>query len=242
MPSITKTALITGASKRIGRHIAKTLHATHNIIIHYNNSKQSAQTLHTELTNIRPNSATLIQGNLNDSLAIHDMCAHITSLDTLINNASVFYPTTIDEVSPSEFDTFMHTNVLAPLMLSQKLFPLLTASKGNIVNIVDIHALRPLKDYIIYNISKSGIYMLTQTLAKDLAPNVRVNGVSPGSILWPENDAELSEADKRKMLDKIALQRQGSPEDIANAVKFFTENDYLTGQIISVDGGRTLNQ
>jgi pteridine reductase len=237
-----QTALITGGAKRIGKQITKTIHQEYNVIIHYNSSATDAKKLQQELNAKRNSSAQILQADLNNEEQIIKLCSQIDSLDLLVNNASVFYPTTIKQINVNEFDKFMHTNVLAPLLLGQKLYPSLKEKNGNIVNIVDIHALRPLKDYIIYNISKAGIYMLTQSLAKELAPEVRVNGVSPGSILWPENNAELDNNAKEKMLNKIALNKQGSANDIAETVMFLATNNYITGQIINVDGGRTLHQ
>jgi pteridine reductase len=233
-----KTALITGASKRIGKQIANTLHPTYNIIIHYNSSKTDAQNLADDFNNIRANSTTIIGGNLANEDDIHNIIGNIQEVDLLVNNASSFYPTPVENIKSADFHTMMNTNVLAPMLLSVGLQHTLSC----IVNIVDIHSQRPLKDYPIYNISKAGIEMLTKTLAKELAPHIRVNGVSPGSILWPENAAEIDDTAKQKMLDKIPLGKQGTPENIAKTVLFLAENEYITGQIISVDGGRTLNQ
>lgn len=242
MDKITKTALITGGSKRIGKQICLTLHATHNIIIHYNNSKKEAQELANTLNKIRIDSTKTITGDLTKEQDINTIILQIKTLNLLVNNASSFYPTPINKITISDFETIINTNILAPLLLSTRLVNKLKTNDGNIVNIVDIHSQRPLKDYAIYNISKAGIDMLTKTLAKELAPNIRVNGVSPGSILWPENAAEITAENKQKMLDKIPLKKQGCAEDIAKAVLFLAENEYITGQIISVDGGRTLNQ
>jgi pteridine reductase len=238
-----KTALITGGAQRIGAQICQTLHANgFNIIIHYRHSKKQASTLAQKLNNIRPNSAQILLGELNDLTKIKTMCASINTLDALINNASGFYPTPIDALKVEDYHNLMNTNIMAPLFLSSILAPKLQKNQGCIVNIVDIHAERPLKNYPIYSISKAGTKMLTKTLAKELAPKIRVCGVSPGSILWPENAAELSKEDKQKMLEKIALKKQGSASDIAESVLFLLLSDYITGQIINVDGGRTLNQ
>jgi pteridine reductase len=238
----TLTALITGASKRIGREIAKTMHPTYNIIIHYNSSKSDAQMLADEFNNIRENSATIVGGNLANESEIKQIIKNVKNVGVLVNNASSFYPTPVENASSDDFHTMMNVNVLAPFLLSIGLKSSLENNLKSIINIVDIHAQRPLKNYSIYNISKSGTDMLTKTLAKELAPKIRVNGVSPGSILWPENAAEVSENDKEKMLCKIPLNRQGSPKDIAKTVLFLAGSDYITGQVISVDGGRTLNQ
>ncbi|RUM79335.1 MAG: pteridine reductase, partial [Candidatus Thioglobus sp.] len=163
-------------------------------------------------------------------------------LDVLVNNASVFYPTPVEEVDQDTWHNIMDTNVMAPFFLSQSLTNTLRKTSGCIINIIDIHGERPLKNHAIYNISKAGIAMMTKSLAKELAPEIRVCGVSPGSILWPENEASLTDEQKNKMLNKIALGKQGSATDIANTVLFLANSTYITGQIINVDGGRTLNQ
>ena len=238
-----KTALITGAAHRIGAQISQTLHKNgFDVIIHYKNSKTAAESLANELNQIRKNSARAIQADLNDMNSLDKLAQSIKTLDLLVNNASVFYPTPINTSTLEQWNEVINTNLTAPFFLATALAPKLQKKSGCIVNIVDIHSERPLKNHAIYNISKAGIAMMTKTLAKELSPDVRVCGVSPGSILWPENDAELSEIQKNKMLDKIALNKQGSPDDIANTVLFLANSNYITGQIINVDGGRTLNQ
>ncbi|CAC9638982.1 pteridine reductase [bacterium endosymbiont of Bathymodiolus sp. 5 South] len=238
-----KTALITGGAQRIGAQITRTLHAhDYNIVIHYRNSNKEAQTLADELNQLRANSVTLIQAELSDLQALKTLADTIKQLDILVNNASLFYPTSIQNANENDWNTIINTNLTAPFFLSQSLSSTLSKNKGCIINIVDIHAQRPLKNHAIYNISKAGLAMMTQTLAKELAPEIRVCGVAPGSILWPENQAKLNDAQKDKMLNKIPLNKQGSPEDIANTVLFLANSPYITGQIISVDGGRTLNQ
>ncbi len=238
-----KTALITGGAQRIGAQITKTLHAhDYNIIIHYRNSNKEAQTLANDLNQLRANSATLIQAELSDLQALKTLANTIKQLDVLVNNASVFYPTSMQNANENDWNTIINTNLMAPFFLSQSLLAALSKNKGCIINIIDIHAQRPLKNHAIYNISKAGVAMMTQTLAKELAPEIRVCGVAPGSILWPENQAKLNDEQKDKMLNKIPLNKQGSAEDIANTVLFLATSPYITGQIISVDGGRTLNQ
>lgn len=238
-----KTALITGGAQRIGAQIAKTLHTQgYNIIIHYRHSKQEAQALGDTLNQTRANSASIVQAELSNIEALKTLSNSIKKLDILVNNASVFYPTPMQESDKDDWDKIINTNLMAPFFLSQLLSSTLSKNKGCIVNIVDIHAQRPLKNHAIYNISKAGIAMMTQTLAKELAPDVRVCGIAPGSILWPENEAELNDIQKNKMFGKIPLNKQGSPEDIANTVLFLANSPYITGQIINVDGGRTLNQ
>ncbi len=238
-----KTALITGGAHRIGQQICRTLHeAGFNIVIHYNSSIEAAEKLASEFNQIRDNSAQIIQAELSDINDINQLCNAINTLDLLVNNASVFYPTPVNEINQADYHKIMNTNLMGPLFLSTTLSQKLANSQGNIINIVDIHADRPLKNHTIYNISKSAVAMMTKTLAKELAPNVRVNGISPGSILWPKNEAKLSQSQQQSMLNKIALKRQGSALDIANTTLFLAQSNYITGQIITVDGGRTLNQ
>ena len=238
-----KTALITGGAARIGAQIAKTLHKNNfNIIIHCNQSKDKAQLLCDELNLLKEKSAKVVVGNLNNIDSINTIVETIESIDLLVNNASVFYPLSVDESDSENWDNILDVNLKAPFFLSKGLSQKLKSREGSIINIIDIHADRPLKKHSVYNISKAGLKMLTLTLAKELAPSIRVNGVSPGSILWPQEGAEISESDKSIMLERIALKRQGSPQDIADTVLFLANSNYLTGQIINVDGGRTLNQ
>jgi len=238
-----KTALITGGAARIGAQIAKTLHKNNfNIIIHCNQSKDKAQLLCDELNFLKEKSAKVVVGNLNNVDSINSIVEAVKSIDLLVNNASVFYPLSVDDSDSENWDNILDINLKEPFFLSKGLSQKLKSSKGSIINIIDIHADRPLKKHSVYNISKAGLKMLTLTLAKELAPSIRVNGVSPGSILWPQEDAEISESDKSIMLERIALKRQGSPQDIADTVLFLANSNYLTGQIINVDGGRTLNQ
>ena len=238
-----KKALITGGAARIGAQIARTLHENNfNIIIHYNHSIGKAQHLSDDLNSIRQDSSEVISGDLKDIESISSIVNSIDSLDLLVNNASVFYPKSVENSEIDDWNDVINVNLRAPFFLSKGLSNKLSASGGSIINIIDIHADRPLKNHAVYNISKAGLKMMTQTLAKELAPSIRVNGVSPGSILWPEASAEISEIEKKLMLERIALNRQGSPQDIADAVLFLANSDYITGQIINIDGGRTLNQ
>ena len=238
-----KTALITGGAARIGAQIVKTLHHNQfNIIIHCNQSKDKAQLLCDELNSIRANSAEIVSGNLNNIDELDSLVSSINSIDLLVNNASVFYPKSVEDSEMKDWDDVININLKAPFFLSKGLSKKLSKNDGSIINIIDIHSERPLKKHAIYNISKAGLKMLTQTLAKELAPKIRVNGVSPGSILWPQDSAEISEDDKNLMLERIALHRQGSPQDIADTVLFLANSNYITGQIINIDGGRTLNQ
>ena len=238
-----KTALITGGAARIGAQIVKTLHHNQfNIIIHCNQSKDKAQLLCDELNLIRANSVEIVSGNLNNIDELDFLVNSIKSIDLLVNNASVFYPKSVEDSEMKDWDDVININLKAPFFLSKGLSKTLSKNDGSIINIIDIHSERPLKKHAIYNISKAGLKMLTQTLAKELAPRIRVNGVSPGSILWPQDSAEISEDDKNLMLERIALHRQGSPQDIADTVLFLANSNYITGQIINIDGGRTLNQ
>ena len=238
-----KTALITGGAARIGAQIVKTLHHNQfNIIIHCNQSKDKAQLLCDELNSIRANSVEIVLGNLNNIDELDSLVSSIKSIDLLVNNASVFYPKSVEDSEMKDWDDVININLKAPFFLSKGLSKTLSKNDGSIINIIDIHSERPLKKHAIYNISKAGLKMLTQTLAKELAPRIRVNGVSPGSILWPQDSAEISEDDKNLMLERIALRRQGSPQDIADTVLFLANSNYITGQIINIDGGRTLNQ
>ena len=238
-----KTALITGGAARIGAQIVKTLHHNQfNIIIHCNQSKAKAQLLCDELNSIRANSVEIISANLNNIDELDSLVSSIKSIDLLVNNASVFYPKSVEDSEMKDWDDVININLKAPFFLSKGLNKTLSKNDGSIINIIDIHSERPLKKHAIYNISKAGLKMLTQTLAKELAPRIRVNGVSPGSILWPQDSAEISEDDKNLMLERIALHRQGSPQDIADTVLFLANSNYITGQIINIDGGRTLNQ
>ena len=238
-----KTALITGGAARIGAQIVKTLHHNQfNIIIHCNQSKDKAQLLCDELNSIRANSVEIVLGNLNNVDELDSLISSIESIDLLVNNASVFYPKSVEDSEMKDWDDVININLKAPFFLSKGLSKTLSKNDGSIINIIDIHSERPLKKHAIYNISKAGLKMLTQTLAKELAPKIRVNGVSPGSILWPQDSAEITEDDKNLMLERIALHRQGSPQDIADTVLFLANSNYITGQIINIDGGRTLNQ
>ena len=249
-----KTALITGSAARIGAEIVKTLHSNNfKVIIHCNHSKEKAEKLCAELNQLKTNSAQVIVGDLCNNETINMINESLDSIDLLVNNASIFYPNSIDDSSPAHWDNILNVNLKAPFFLSKGLRNKLISTRGAIVNIIDIHADRPLSQHAIYNISKAGLKMLTQTLAKEFAPDIRVNGVSPGAILWPEDGvlnsngpkrkiSKLSDITKNNILEKIPLHRHGRPKDIADAVLFLATANYITGQIINVDGGRTLNQ
>jgi len=239
-----KTVLITGGAKRIGLAVAKYLHQYgFNIIITYNKSKNDAGKVLSILNNNRPNSCAIIQTNFSTIKSYNSLYNKALKvfgrIDVLINNASKFYPTKIDTVNDKNWTDIINTNLKTPLFLSKLFFPELKKRKGSIINIIDIHVNPPLKNHIIYNLSKAGLLALTQSLAKDLAPSVRVNGISPGAIMWPES---INKKRKKEIISKIALQRIGDPDDIAKTILFLiTNGNYITGQNINVDGGRRLN-
>jgi pteridine reductase len=235
-----KVALITGAAKRIGAAIADRLHNDgYNIVIHYGNSVDAAKNLQQKLEYKRADSTRLVSANLTDPQAVYNLAK--TALDSwgiisvLINNASCFYPTPIGATSDEHWSTIMDVNVKAPYMLSQHLRNTLSESHGCIINITDIYADRPLQLHSVYSASKAALVSLTKSMAAELAPEIRVNAVSPGAILWPENN--LTDTDT--ILSRIPLKRCGSPKDITDAIDYFLNSNYVTGQILKIDGGRT---
>ena len=236
-------ALVTGASKRIGAAISRHLHqAGFNVALHYGNSKTEAEGLAAELNSSIPGSAATFQADLRNLASITTMTAQLLDywhrVDTVINNASTFFPTPIDSSVESDWHELIDSNLKGPYFLIKQLTDTLQKQRGSVVNIIDINARHPLKGYPIYCIAKAGKAMLTKTLAKELAPQVNVNGVAPGSILWPEGKAEMSEEEKQKTLGTIPLQRLGTPDDIAALACFLASSaGYITGQIIAVDGG-----
>jgi pteridine reductase len=239
-----KNVLITGAAKRVGAACARLLHNQGcNVVLHYRTSKQAAEQLCDELNQKRHNSAKLVHGNLRNMTDLAAIAQVASSswggLDVLINNASSFYPTQFTNASEEQWDDLLGSNLKAPFFLSKALSEDLAKRAGCIVNIVDIHAERGLPDYPVYSIAKAGLVAMTKILAKELAPAIRVNAVAPGAILWPESG--LSEQGKNEILQRVPLARCGSPEDIAKAVLYLVKDaDYVTGQILTVDGGRTL--
>lgn len=241
-----QVALITGAAQRIGAALARALHGEGmDLALHYRSSAASAHSLQAELEGARPASVLLLQADLLDPGApdrlIAAVAARFGRLDVLVNNASSFFPTPVGEATEAQWDDLIATNLKAPFFLAQAAAPLLRASRGTIVNLVDIHAERPLKDHPIYSIAKAGNAMLVKALARELGPEVRVNGIAPGAILWPETG--LGAAEKAATLARTALRRLGAPEDIVHTLLFLVgDAPYLTGQIIAVDGGRTLQQ
>lgn len=239
-----KTALITGAAQRVGAVIATTLHAAGmDVVIHYRNSATDAEELAERLNGIRSGSAKTARADLADSRQIGRLISDVAlkgnGLDVLINNASSFYPTPVGSVTEGQWDDLMASNLKAPFFLSQAAAPFLRPKQGCIVNLVDIHADRPLKSHPVYCMAKAGLVMQTKSLARELGPEIRVNGVAPGAILWPE---EISDEAKDEIVARTALKRQGTPENIAEAVLYLVRDaDYTTGQILAVDGGRTLS-
>jgi pteridine reductase len=244
MPLDGKTVLITGAARRVGATIARRLHAAGaNIALHYRNSAAAAESLAGELHQVRSGSVKTFKANLLDLQEITKLVdAALGSygrLDILVNNASTFYPTPVGAISAEAWDDLMGTNVKAPLFLSQAAAPALRKTSGLIINLVDIHGLRPLKRYPLYCTAKAALAMLTHALARELAPEVRVNGIAPGPVMWPEDAPDP--ATKEKIISQTLLQRQGMPEDVARTALFFaTEAPYITGQILAVDGGRSI--
>jgi pteridine reductase len=239
-----RVALVTGAARRVGAAIASHLHAAGALVaVHYRGSAEHADALVARLNDARPGSAAAFQADLLDTSSIPQFVADVLGwqqrLDILVNNASTFYATPLGDVTEEHWDDLLGSNLKAPLFLSQAAAPALRESHGVIVNIVDIHAQRPLRDHLVYGAAKAGLAMLTRSLAKDLAPEVRVNGVAPGAILWPESD--MNEATRSSILRQVPLERAGEPDDIAGCVLYLARDaTYVTGQIIAVDGGRSI--
>lgn len=239
-----KTVLITGGARRVGAAIARELHAAGaNLAIHYRKSATEAAGLARELNELRAGSAATVRAELLDveqlPMLVNFAKRSFGGLDVLVNNASTFYPTKIGEITPRAFDDLLGTNLKVPLFLSQAAAPLLEASRGLILNIVDIHALRPLRNYTVYCAAKAGLHMLTRSLAKELGPAIRVNGISPGPVLWPESSGD--EPQREKIIERTILKRMGTPADIARTALFFAASaPFITGQILAVDGGRSV--
>jgi len=239
-----KWALVTGAGRRVGAAIARTLHGQGaGVAIHYRESARDATELAAVLNRERPGSALAIQADLHDTATlgtlVETVVRHSGRLDILVNNASSFYPTPLAGINEAQWSDLLGTNLKAPLFLAQAALPHLKATRGVIINIVDIHAIRPLKDHTMYGAAKAGLAFLTRALARDLAPDIRVNGVAPGAILWPEGG--VSDQMQEVVLKQIPLKRVGEPADIAGCVLYLVRDaHYVTGQIIAVDGGRSV--
>ena len=239
---VDKFVLITGGAKRIGATTAKYLHEKgFNIILHYNNSETEAKTVKEELNKTRKNSCSIIKANFNSDTSTDELVVKVNAitntLDVLVNNASSFYPTPLDKASLIEWSDLTDTNATTPLFLTQALLHHLKKAKGCVINISDSLVKNGIKDYSLYSAAKSALEGITKSLAKELAPGVRVNGIAPGAILWPD-DKDLSDQEKESILKKVAIGRIGRPEDIASSIFFLTQSKYITGQIINVDGGR----
>ena len=242
-----KAVLVTGGAKRVGAAICRRLHgAGARLAIHYRSSAPEAQALCDELNALRPDSASVFQADLLDlnalSQMVREVIAKFGQLDALINNASSFYATPLAEVDDPQWNDLLGTNLKAPLFLAQAAAAELRRRHGTIVNIVDIHAERPLHGHLLYSVAKSGLVALTKGLAQEMAPQVRVNAIAPGVIIWPESEAWQDQEQRRKIVAHTLLKREGEPDDIARTVQFLiADAPYVTGQIIAVDGGRSIN-
>lgn len=241
---MNKTVFITGAAKRIGKEIALSFKELGwNIIIHYNSSEEDALNLAKEINNTNKNSAITVQGNLDVQEDVNGIIKEVLnafpSIDLLINNASTFYPTPIDDISEEHWKKLVGSNLKGPLFLIQGLKQKLKESKGSIINITDTNLSKGVANYSIYSAAKAGLESITKGLARELAPEIKVNAIAPGAMLEPP-DVTWTEEQKSKVIESIPLKRMGSEKDIAEAVKFLAQSQYITGQIIKVDGGRSL--
>jgi pteridine reductase len=240
-----KSALVTGAANRLGAQIARTLHQNGaNLIIHYRASSTAAQSLVAELNQLRKNSAIALSAELSSVAELEELAAQACSvfdgLDILINNASSFYPTKFGQIDEQAWDDLIASNYKAPLFLSQACYPALQHSSGCIINMVDIYAALPLNQHSVYCSAKAANQMLVKSLARELAPEVRVNGIAPGAILWPGGDETVSAQRQQAIIEQVPLKRCGTPQAIADTALFLATSDYITGEIIRVDGGRLL--
>ena len=241
---MNKTILITGAAKRIGKEIALTFKELGwNIIIHYNSSKKDADDLADQINKDNPDSAKTVQGNLDVKEDIEKILNEVgemfPTIDLLVNNASAFYPTPIDEISENNWEELIGSNLKGPLFLIQGLKEKLKASKGSIINITDTNLIKGVANYSIYSAAKAGLEAVTKGLARELAPEIKVNAIAPGAMLEP-TDIKWTDEQRDKVIKTIPLHRMGSEKDIANTVEFLAHSEYITGQIIKVDGGKSL--
>jgi pteridine reductase len=238
--------LVTGGAKRVGAAIVRALHAAGvRVVVHCRASRTEAEVLVRELNAARPASAAIVQGDLADTAALAALVEEAVSrfgrLDGLVNNASGFRPTPFATLTPADWEELSATNLRAPLFLAKAAAPHLARAGGAIVNVIDIHAERPLRDFTAYSVAKAGLAGLTRSLAIELAPGVRVNGVSPGAILWPESDEAFPPGERARITAQTPLARTGRPEDVAGAVKYFLlDAPFVTGQVLAVDGGRSI--
>ena len=243
--SRTRYALITGAAQRIGACIAETLHLRGcDVFLHYHSSGGSVKELAKKLNAMRPQSAITVQADLGETEEINRLAgqvqAHTGQLDLLVNNASRFFPTTVGITTMTQWDELMDSNLRGPYFLTQALLPQLATAGGSVLNLLDVHAVRPMSGHAVYCMAKAGLQMMTLALAKDLGPKIRVNGVAPGAILWPESD--VSSVNQQNILARTVMGRAGKPEDIASAVAYLgLDASYVTGQVLAIDGGRSLN-
>lgn len=244
-PLAHKVALITGAARRVGAEIARALHRCGaNVVIHCNRSRDAADALAAELTAQRAGSAQVLQADLlaagTPARLVEATLAHYGRLDILVNNASTFYATPFGEITEAQWDDLLGSNLKAPLFMAQAALTPLRLAHGLVINIVDIHGMRPLRRYPVYSAAKAGLIMLTKSLAREMGPQVRVNGIAPGPVMWPEDGTADNDL-QRKIVGRTALKRSGSAGDIARAAVFFaTEAPFVTGQILAVDGGRSV--
>jgi len=238
-------ALITGASRRVGAVVARTLHAAgYDLALHYRHSSDEADALAKDLEQQRPNSTLLLQADLANLAAlpglIEKLLAHFGRLDALINNASAFYATPLDSATPTQWNELFASNAQAPFFLTQAAIPALREARGGIVNMLDIYAERPLAGYTLYCMAKASLAAMTRSLALELGPDIRVNGIAPGAVLWPAEGK--SDEEQNELLSRTPLKRAGTPEDVASAILWLLRDaHYTTGQVIHVDGGRTLS-
>lgn len=243
--SRVRVALITGAARRIGACIAETLHQRGcDVFLHYHHSSEAVTELAEKLNALRAESAIVVPADLGAVKDIARMAAlvkaHTGQLDLLVNNASRFFPTEIGSTTPQQWDDLMNSNLRGAFFLTQALLPELAIAGGSVVNLLDVHATRPMRGHAVYCMAKAGLQMMTLALAKDLGPQIRVNGVAPGAILWPEQDS--CNEDQQVILKKTVMGRAGEPRDIASAVAYLgLDAPYVTGQVLAVDGGRSLN-
>lgn len=242
-PTEQRVALVTGGARRVGAAIVQRLHgAGYHILLNYRHSAEAAQALAAELNTLRADSVELLQADLSQMDELQQLAEEAArrGVGLLVNNASSFYPTPVGEVTEAVWQALLASNLMGPFFLLQALIPSLRAQRGAVVNLIDIYAERPLKGYSVYSISKAGLAMLTLSMARELAPEVRVNGVAPGAILWPEQPSAEQAAAQQRILAQTPLGRIGTPQEIAEVVQFLAEAPYVTGQIIAVDGGRSL--
>ena len=242
-----KVVLITGGAKRVGASICRLLHGGGaKLMIHYRNSVGEARALQSELNLQRPNSAAIIQGDLLNLAVlpslIQETVSHFGHLDVLINNASSYYATEIGEIGDDQWEDLIGSNLKAPLFLAQAAAHELRKQQGCIINITDMHVERPKKGYVVYSVAKAGLVTLTKSLAQELGPDVRVNAVAPGPVLWPEDNPQFDEVYRQRVISQTLLKRIGECDDVAKAVRFLIQDaPFITGQVIAVDGGRSLN-